>query len=297
MASMRDIKRRIKSVSSIHQITRAMRMVAAAKLNRAQARMLAMRPYAHEIERILLRILPELGETDHPLLQRKHEPEKYGILVVSSDRGLCGGFNTNLMKKVASYAASLGGREARYMTVGKKAAAFARRTGVETLSQYTDVMDELDYSLAEKISGKLNREFCDGKIDTLYMVYNEFKSAMTQDIVVKKLLPFDIAHLKQLVPPEDRVHDEGSDVFIYEPEDTAEMAEMLLPRYLSTMIFRALLESHASELSARMAAMSNATKNAEDMISRLTLHYNKARQAAITTEILEIVGGAEALKG
>ena len=297
MASMRDIKRRIKSVKSICQITRAMKMVAAAKLNRAQSRMLAMRPYAHEIERMLLRVLPELSSIDHPLLHQKNNPKKFGVLVISSDRGLCGGFNSNLMRKVASYSASIAGKEAHYMAVGKKAGAYCRRQGLDLISGYSDIMNDLDYGLADKISDKLNREFCDGNIDTLYLIYNEFKSAMSQNIVVRKLLPFDIVHLKQLVPPEDRVHDEGADVFEYEPEDTAEFAQLLLPRYLSTMIYRALLESYASELSARMAAMGNATKNADDMIFSLTLNYNKVRQSAITTEILEIVGGAEALKG
>ena len=298
MAMMRDIKRRIKSVTNIRQITRAMKMVAAAKLNRAQSRMLNMRPYAREIERILMRILPELSALDHPLLDEHKDVKKVGALIISSDRGLCGGFNTNLVRKFNSFTKDNSDRKIRCFAVGGKIERFLARSRVEVISNYTEVMDDLSYSLADKISEKINTAFCKGEIEEVYLIYNEFKSVLTQKLVVRKILPFDIVQLKTIITPEERSGKENeSDVFEYEPEDTAQMANLLLPRYLSTMIYRALLESYASELSARMTAMGNATQNAEDMITSLTLTYNKVRQAAITKEIIEIVGGAEALRG
>ncbi len=295
MPMMRDIKRRIKSITSIRQITRAMKMVAAAKLRRAQERMLSMRPYAREIERILLRILPELDIVDHPLLLEHEDPKKISALIISSDRGLCGGFNTNLARKTRAFLKENSGKKVTCMAVGRKIERFLARTGVETSDSYTGVMDELSYTLAYNISEKINEDFCSGRIETVYLIYNEFKSVMSQNLIVKKILPFDIVHLKSLIPPKERGEGD-SGVFEYEPE-SEDFANRILPRYLSTMIYRALLESYASELSARMTAMDNATKNGEDMISLLTLTFNKARQAAITKEILEIVGGAEALKG
>ncbi|MFH1550978.1 MAG: ATP synthase F1 subunit gamma [Planctomycetota bacterium] len=295
MPTMRDIKRRIKSITNIRQITRAMKMVAAAKLRRAQERMLNMRPYAREIERILLRILPELNIVDHPLLVEHEDPQKIGALIISSDRGLCGGFNTNLVRKVQAFLKENSGKEVTCMAVGRKIERFLKRTGVDLLDSYVGVMDELTYTLAYNISEKINEDFCKGRIETVYLIYNEFKSVMSQNLIVKKILPLDIVHLKSLIPPEERGEGQ-SGVFEYEPESD-EFANLILPRYLSTMIYRAFLESYASELSARMTAMGNATKNGEDMISSLTLTFNKARQAAITKEILEIVGGAEALRG
>ncbi len=298
MPVMRDIKRRIKSISSIRQITRAMKMVAAAKLNRAQNRMLSMRPYAYDIERILLRILPEMGVADHPLLMDHEDPKKIGLLVISSDRGLCAGFNTNLAKKVESFKREHPGSDIKYLTIGAKIDRYIARSGAERIESYTGVIGDLEYGLADRIAEKINAAFSGRDIEALYLVYNEFKSVMSQNLVVKKILPFNIASLKSLIPQDERAGAApSSDVFEYEPEDTTELADLALPRYLSTMIFRALLESYASELSARMIAMGNATKNAGDMIQSLTLTFNKARQSAITTEIIEIVSGAEALKG
>lgn len=293
MATMREIKRRIKSVGSISQITRAMKMVAAAKLRRAQERMLAMRPYAAEIERLLLLALPQMEGIEHPLLTAHKNVRKIGALVVSSDRGLCGGFNSNLLRKYNAFAREKDGAKISVISVGKKISRYAARHG-DVMDAYTGIFDDLSYTVAEKISERLNRHFADGDIQEVYLIYNQFKSMMSQELVVKRLLPFDATQLKSLIPPEQRV-DEW-EKFTIEPEGP-EFADALLSRYLATMVFRALLESYASELAARMTAMENATKNAEDMIFSLTLSFNKARQAAITREINEIVGGAEALRG
>ncbi len=293
MATMRDIKRRIKSVGSIRQITRAMKMVAAAKLRRSQERMLAMRPYAGEIERLLLLTLPHMEGMDHPLLVEHGTVKKIGALVISSDRGLCGGFNSNLVRKFKAFLREKEGADVTMIAIGKKIARHAAKHS-EVLDSYTDIFDELSYTMAFKISERLNRHFTDGDIQEVYLIYNQFKSMMTQEMVVKRLLPFDVAHLKSLIPPDDR--SDRSERFLIEPEG-GEFADALLSRYLDTMIFRALLESYASELAARMTAMENATQNAEDMLRNLNLSFNKARQAAITRELSEIVGGAEALKG
>ncbi len=293
MATMRDIKRRIKSVGSIRQITRAMKMVAAAKLRRSQERMLAMRPYATEVERLLLLALPQMEGLEHPLLAEHGKVRRVGALVISSDRGLCGGFNSNLVRKFNAFLREKKGTETTVISVGKKIARYAAKHA-DVLDSYTDIFDELSYTMAFKISERLNRHFTDGDVQEVYLIYNRFKSMMSQELIVKKLLPFDVVYLKSLIPPEERT-DEWEKYEI-EPEGL-EFADALLSRYLATMVFRALLESYASELAARMTAMGNATRNAEDMISSLNLSFNKARQAAITNELNEIVGGAEALKG
>jgi len=293
MATVRDIKRRIKSVGSIKQITRAMKMVAAAKLRRSQERMLAMRPYTGELERLLMLTLPAIEPLEHPLLVQEEKPVRIGALVISSDRGLCGGFNSNLVRRFGAFLREHKGREISVIAVGKKITRYARRSA-KVLDSYTGIFDELSYTMANKMAERLNRRFVDGDLQEVYLVYNRFKSLMTQELVVRKLLPLDMRYLKSLIPPDKRADD--SFAFEMEPGVKA-FANALLPRYLSTMIFQALLESYASELAARMTAMENATRNAEDMISSLNLSFNKERQAAITREITEIVGGTEALKG
>ena len=203
MATMRDIKRRIKSVGSIKQITRAMKMVAAAKLRRSQERMLAMRPYADEVERLLLLTLPHMEGMDHPLLVEHGTVKKIGALVISSDRGLCGGFNSNLVRKFKAFLREKEGTDVTMIAIGRKIARHAAKHA-EVLDSYTGVFDELSYTLAFKVSERLNRRFTDGDIQEVYLIYNQFKSMMTQEMVVKRLLPFDVAHLKSLIPPDDR---------------------------------------------------------------------------------------------
>lgn len=293
MATMRDIKRRIKSVRSIRQITRAMKMVAAAKLRRSQERMMGMRPYSAELERLMLLTLPQIELLQHPLLEEQESVTKVGALIISSDRGLCGGFNSNLARKFNAFAREHKGKEISAITVGKKITRHARKAA-NLLDSYAGIFDEMTYMTAYKISERLNRHFMDGELHEVYLIYNQFKSMMTQELAVRKLLPLDIVSLKSRVPVEKRTDDSAS--FEIEPEGM-EFANAILPRYLSTMVYQALLESYASELAARMTAMENATKNAEEMIFDLNLSFNKARQAAITREITEIVGGAEALKG
>jgi len=218
---------------------------------------------------------------------------KVGALVISSDRGLCGGFNSNIVRKFNAFCREHRDKKISVISVGKKISRYAKNSA-DVLDSYSGIFDELNYTIAAKISDRLNRHFIDGDLHEVYLVYNQFKSMMSQELVVKKLLPLDIINLKERVPVEERTDE--SFTFELEPNGLP-FADALLSKYLSTMVYHALLESYASELSARMTAMENATRNGEEMIMSLNLWFNKARQAAITREITEIVGGAEALKG
>ncbi|RMG66606.1 MAG: ATP synthase F1 subunit gamma, partial [Nitrospirae bacterium] len=284
---LRDIKRRINSIKSTAKITRAMKMVSAAKLRKAQERMFALRPYADKIDE-LLHSLAQPGEQDvHPLL--KVRPRKtVEVLIITSDKGLCGAFNANVLKAGVKLISRLKeeGLDVTLSTIGKKARDYFKYRDVKMRRNWTGLSGKVSYSAAQEVARELMDGYINETFDELYLVYNEFKSVVAQNIVEKKLLP--IAEIEQ----EEK---EAFKDFLIEPSEE-EIFNILLPKSIEILVFRALIESAASEEAARMTAMENATKNAEDMIDRLTLEFNKARQASITKELMDIVGGAEAIK-
>lgn len=305
MPSLKAIRKRITSVKATQKITRAMKMVAGARLNRAQMRITALRPYALKTHEILQGVAAAMiaKQTDleysasgdagalHPLLQRRQEKNVL-LLVLSGDRGLCGAFNTNVSK-----AAHLTwkkkqeeGIEVQIATIGKKGRDYLNRRRATVTRDFARLYDGLDMSKARSVASYVVDKYEKGEVDAVYLVYNEFKSAITQKTTVEPLLP--------LAEPEPEDTKEGAlrpTEYGFEPNERV-VLERLVPMYVEISIYRALLESQASEYGARMTAMDAATRNAKDMIGRLTLVYNRARQAAITKELMEIIGGAEALK-
>jgi len=287
MPSLKAIRNRIASVKSTQKITRAMKLVAAAKLRRAQENILAARPYAIHVHQLISELALRAGAGDHPLLNVR-EPRKVKLLILTSDRGMCGAFNTNVLRAAEAYVREhqIHHEEVRLSVVGRKGRDYLRHRG-RAISQYfpgLDVHNALDRS--REIANGIIDEFLGANLDLVYLVYNEFKSAMQQRITVEQLLPIVPLQLGDDEVPVD---------FAYEPSKL-EILETLMPMYVHVEVYRAAMESTASEFGARMTAMENATQNAMEIVSNLTLEYNKARQAAITKELLEIVGGAEALK-
>jgi F-type H+-transporting ATPase subunit gamma len=290
MATLKDINRRIKSVQKIQQITSAMRMVAAAKLRRAQDAIIAARPYAQAMYRTMAEIGRRQRDAAHPLLVPHESRGVLEVVVVSSDRGLCGGFNASAIKRAAAVIAQEGSSydEVVVSVVGRKAGEyFARRRALE--AQW-DAGANVDYAAAKVIAEHLANRYVDGSIDGAMLVYNEFVSALTQTPAADLVLP--------LTPQEEMAEaDQASQAPPYEIEpDAASLLNVLVPNALEYTIYRAFLENQAGEHAARMAAMESATRNTEELIDKLTLKYNRARQAAITKELVEIVSGAEALK-
>lgn len=290
MANLRAIRKRIGSVKSTQQITKAMKMVSAAKLKRAQDAITAARPYARKMREVVQAVAVRSEEGAHPLLTRR-EGTKLALLVITSDRGLCGGFNSNLLRAAQRHIADSRERheEIALFAVGRKARDFFRRRRVELRKEYVNLLGSLSYGHAERLSKDLVEGFLAGDIDEVRIVYNEFRSAISQAVRIETLFPIAIERKEgeQAATEID---------YLYEPSREKILAA-LLPKYVETQIFRALLESVAGEHGARMTAMDSATNNAVDMIARLTLQMNRARQAAITKELMEIIGGAEALKG
>jgi F-type H+-transporting ATPase subunit gamma len=286
MANLKIIRNRITSVKGTQKITRAMKMVAAAKLRRAQENILALRPYAKDVMEVLADVAARTDAEDHPLLARR-EPKRVLLVVLTSDRGLCGGFNSNITRYCEEYIRDHGSEhdEISLAIVGRKGRDYFRRRDVTIRHELMGIFEDLDYRKAEGVAHKIIHEYNQGDLDAVFLVYNEFKSVISQKVVVEPLLP--------ITPTEVA---EGGVEFIYEPSKEA-LLDTLLPMYVEVEVYRALLESVASEFGARMTAMENATKNAAEMIENLTLQYNKARQAAITSELMEVVSGAEALKG
>jgi F-type H+-transporting ATPase subunit gamma len=287
--SLRDIRNRIGSVKSTRQITKAMKMVAAAKLRRAQDAILKTRPYAQLLDQMLTRVAARALAEDtvaHPLLAPR-TPRTADVVVITSDRGLAGGFNSNIARRAQRFLTEENERFERIAvsTIGKKGREFFRARKVEILKDFTGIHAELRYEKAEAIAAEYTQRYLAGEVDAVFLAYNEFKSAIAQKPVVVQLLPIE--------PPAAEAT-AGID-FKYEPSREALLAE-LLPRQIAMQVWRALLESAASEHGARMSAMESATKNAEEMIAALTLQYNRARQAYVTKELMEIVSGAEALK-
>jgi F-type H+-transporting ATPase subunit gamma len=287
--SLRDIRTRIGSVKSTRQITKAMKMVAAAKLRRAQDAILKTRPYAMLLEQTLSRVASRAAAEEtvaHPLLAPRAQ-RTAEVVVITSDRGLAGGFNSNIARRTQRFLTESADRFERVelATVGRKGRDFFRARRLEVRKDFTGVNTDLRYEKAEALAAEYTQRYLDGEVDAVFLAYNEFKSAISQKPVVFQLLPIETE------PAEAAA---GID-FKYEPSREALLAD-LLPRHVAMQVWRALLESAASEHGARMSAMESATKNAEEMIGALTLQYNRARQAYVTKELMEIVSGAEALK-
>jgi F-type H+-transporting ATPase subunit gamma len=291
MASLIDIRRRLRSVKSTQQITKAMKMVAAAKLRRAQERVVGARPYAKLLSDVLASVRAHLGEVTHPLLAEREE-KRVLVVVVAGDRGLAGAFNTNVNRATGQLlAAHPEWTEVRILPVGKKALEFWRRRKIPlTEETYSGIFATLKYADAKKIAGFLAEEFLEDRIDAAYIVVNEFRSILSQVVHRDRLLPL----APKPVGEKDASAGPGTE-YLYEP-DAATILAWLLPRYLEFTIYRALAESAAAEMGARMTAMDSASKNAGELIDKLTLTYNRARQARITKELIEIVSGAAALE-
>ena len=283
MANLKDIRNRIKSVKSIQKVTKAMKMVAAAKMRRAQEHMEEARPYAQRLTEVIQHLLPDVDREILDLLDVR-SVNRVAYVVVTSDRGLAGSFNTNVLKKAQKEIDTIGKNNADIFCIGKKARDYYKQREYTIIDSHTDFWNELYYGDAIRIGKGIISHFTEKRVDEIHVVYNEFVNVANQYVESEKLLPleFEAEESVQL----DR---------LYEP-DNNELVKSLIPRHLNIQVSKYLLESYASEQAARMVAMENATENAEDMIKDLTMEFNKARQASITKEILEIVGGAEALK-
>jgi F-type H+-transporting ATPase subunit gamma len=284
MAKTRDIKRRIRSIRSTMQVTRAMKMVSAAKLRRSQERIYEARPFASRMLRVLRSLVSRANPEAHPLLGVRPQ-ERIDVVVVTADKGLCGSFNTGIYKKAAAFLDAHAGSAVSLHLVGRKGRDYFRRGSCPRKREWVDLYRTLGYTTAAEIARDLMEEYVAERTDAVYLVYNEFKSMIQQRPVVEQLLP---------VEPLDLAPGEVAEDYIYEPAP-AELFHQLLPRHVEVQVFRALLESVAAENAARMTAMESATNNAAELIESLTLYMNRVRQASITTEIIEVVSGAEAL--
>jgi F-type H+-transporting ATPase subunit gamma len=290
MATLRDIRRRIRSVESTQKITRAMKLVAAAKLRRAQERIVAARPYAVKMAELLSSLVRRAEGEAHPLLVRRPAARKR-LVIITADKGLCGAFNSNILRASLAFLREQGETSITLVVVGKKARDFYRRRQYEIKSEMLGFFDRLAYSHAQELAGGLMQEYLSGEVDEVHLIYNEFRSVAVQRVKREQLLPIESADA-----PDGQGGGEGAaGDYIYEPSPEAILAA-LLPRHVTTQVYRALMESVAGEYGARMTAMEAATKNAKEMISVLSIQYNKARQERITKELLDIVGGAEALR-
>lgn len=294
MASLKDIRARIESTKNTQQITKAMKMVSAAKLRRAQNNIVNMRPYA----RTLIKVIADIAVTQriqHPLLTPRDNPRKVLVVVLSSDRGLCAGFNANINKFVDQYYRTNAGNfdKLDFFFIGKKSAEFFQRRGLSTVEVITKLDRDISSKLAGSIAERLMTHYLQGDYDEIRLVYNEFRSAISQVVVSETLLPVDLS--KQTFDKQEGTVGFAVDM-IFEPSPE-EIIEELLVKHFSVQVYRCMSESVAAEHGARMSAMESATNNAKSMINTLTLTYNKLRQEKITTELIEITTGAEALKG
>ncbi len=290
MASMRQIRSRIRVAKNIQQITKAMKMVAAARLKRAQDRVQAARPYSQKMRDVMASLGRAGGSIQHPLLEVR-DPVRIGVLTVTADRGLAGAYATNIIRKTMETLRPLDPANVRMLVVGRKGHAFFRRRSYAIAGEYGINMTGITFGEAQEIARQAREMFASGEVDVLYLVYTRFLSALTQRPTVVQLLPVVTENAEVEAGPTEG----GEEEYLFEP-NAAAILSRLLPRYVDTLIYQALLEAVASEHGARMTAMSSATDNAGKMISSLTLVLNRARQANITKEIAEIVGGAEALK-
>jgi F-type H+-transporting ATPase subunit gamma len=288
MATLRDIQRRIRSVQSTQKITRAMKLVAAAKLRRAQERILAARPYAGKMAELLGNLVSGTDSGDgaaHPLLEQREGPRRQ-VVIITADKGLAGAFNSNIIRRSLEFVRASNATEVTLVVVGRKARDFYRRRSWSIKRDMVGFWDRLAYSHASELADYFMQQYLDGEVNEVYLIYNEFRSVAVQRPVRQQLLP---------IPRTDASGADTAVDYIYEPSPQAILGD-LLPRHVRMQVYRALMESLAGEYGARMTAMEAATKNAKEMIDVLTIQYNKARQERITKELLDIVGGAEALK-
>ncbi|MFT6209926.1 MAG: F-type H+-transporting ATPase subunit gamma [Bacteroidia bacterium] len=288
MAGLKEVRERITSIGSTMQITSAMKMVSAAKLKRAQDAITRMRPYAGKLKEILENLSASLDASEGGDYSVERPIEKVLLVAVSSNRGLCGGFNSNVNKQILSLAGGVyAGKQIDILSIGKKSGEFLARREFNVIGRNDGVYDNLTFDVIAPIAESIMKAFVEGKYDRVDVVYNQFKNAATQNCVAEQFLP--------VAPPAVTEKTSSTD-YIFEPAKTEIVAD-LIPRSLKTQLYKATLDSHAAEHGARMTAMHKATDNASDILKELKLSYNKARQAAITNEILEIVGGAAALEG
>ncbi len=295
MANLRDIRNRISSIKNTQQITKAMKMVAAAKLRKAQQRMTATRPYSKKMAQVVAKLASSQQNVQNDLLREPEEVKRILMIVVGSDRGLCGGFNNNLFRKVESrisdqYSSYNQEGNLDIITIGKKATGYFKKRNYKVVQQYPGFFDDLNYEETSKIMSFATEQFVEEYYDKVLIAFNEFKTVISQNRLIEETLPLKTESIEE-------VEDESSTKkdYIFEP-DPASILEKLLPVHLNMQLWRAVLESNAAEQGARMAAMDNATENAKELEQDLRLEYNQARQSAITTEISEIVSGAAALE-
>jgi F-type H+-transporting ATPase subunit gamma len=290
MPTLKDIRIRLKGIKSTQQVTKAMKMVAAAKLRRAQDRAIQARPYASKLKDMLASLSTKVDTSLNPLLSPREDVRKVLVILVTSDRGLCGGFNTNIIKLAQKvihedYAEQHKKGGVTMICAGTRGNDFFRKRGYPLTRSYPAVFQNLDYSTAREIAEIASGMYLKGEVDRVVMVYNEFKSVLAPNLKMEMLLP---------ITPEAGAKEGGGD-YLYEPSPAA-IIDVLVPKHLSTQVWRIMLESNAAEQAARMSAMDSATENAKELIRVLNISYNRARQAAITKELSEIVAGADALK-
>ncbi len=288
MPNLQDIKRRIRSVKNTQQITKAMKLVAASKLRKAQEAISNQRPYALKMIEVINHLAARCNQDLHPLLDNRHE-QRVIMVVISSDKGLCGGFNASILKSTIQVIEKYEGKELEFIAVGKKGRDFLSNRNKKILKEYVNWTKDFNFQDAAEIGKFLSEAYESNATDKVYVIYNEFKSVIQQKVTVEQVLPIvpEVLDLKE---------NEFAVDYIYEPDEET-ILDDLLKRYMNVNIYRACLESIASEHGARMTAMDNATRNAKEMISDLTLFYNRTRQAHITKELIEVVNGSEALKG
>ena len=285
MPSLLDLRRRVRSIKNTQQITKAMKMISAAKLRRAQDRILSARPFALKMLEVLNSLATRADPEAHPLLLVR-EPQRVEVVVITADKGLAGAFNANILKEAMSFLDKANAGELELQVVGRKARDFFRRRHFIIRGEYVDIFRDLTYEHCREVAKPIMDRYTEGSLDAVFIIYNQFKNVMQQDVVAERLLPLEKLSFDR---PEEQFD------YIYEPT-AKEILTDLIPTHVEYQVWRALLESAAAEHAARMTAMDSATKNAGELIDHLTLTMNRARQASITNEILEVVGGVEALK-
>ncbi len=297
MPTLIDFRRRIRSVKNTQQITRAMKFVAAAKLRRAQENMLAARPYARQMASLLASAMSRIENPQHPLLARRPE-QRILVISLSGDKGLCGAFNTNVLRRTLEFVRENAAQQVEVIAVGKKSRDALRKRRLRVIADHAGVFQRLRFEQGKEIAARVIELYADAKVDAVYLIYNEFKSVLAQRLSVHKVLPLSTEEVAAAPAEAAAGHAAGHAVgtrvdYIYE-QPAADILGKLLPRYVETQIWRAMLETWAAFNAAQMTAMEAATKNAGELIDNLTLHMNKVRQAAITKEIIEVVSGAAA---
>ncbi|HYD48168.1 MAG TPA: ATP synthase F1 subunit gamma [Terriglobales bacterium] len=286
MPSLKAIRKRVTSVRNTQKITKAMKMVSAAKLRRAQDAAVAARPYAQKLTALLANVAARVGTSANPLLQGREEIRTIHAVLITADRGLCGGYNSNLIRKTEAFLREHGRDKVRLTFVGRRGFDYFKRRPVNIADKHINLFGGPQLSLAQQLAQQFIREYVEGETDAVYLIYNQFRSALVQTPVAEQLLPVPAGV--------DAAANADSTDYLYEP-DAGQLLDNLTRRYVTVLVHRAFLEAVASEHGARMTAMDSATSNASEMIDRLTLQMNRARQAGITKELMEIVGGAEAL--